>query len=86
MLYAEGDRCTLTDSAELSFPAGVAAAFAGGSTAAVLTVSGTSCHQQLRWLHLMLALLRGVRPAAIVKKTEEDKVSIQQTEASQYSD
>lgn len=47
----------------------------------ILTVSGTSCHQQLWRLHLTLALLRGMRPATVVKK-EGGKVSIRWIQAS----
>lgn len=52
---------TLGNSAEGSLPAGAAAALASRSAVSVLTVSGTSCHQQLWRLHLTLALFRGVR-------------------------
>lgn len=52
-----------TDSAEGSFPAWAAAALSGRSAVSVLAVPGTSGHQQLRRLHLTLALFGGVRPA-----------------------
>lgn len=53
-----------TDSAEGSFPAWAAAALSGRGAVSVLAVPGTSGHQQLRRLHLALALFGGVRPAA----------------------
>lgn len=58
----------LTNSTEKSLPAGAAAALASRSAVSVLTVSGTGCHQQLWRLHRTLALLRGMRPATVVKK------------------
>jgi len=60
----------LTNSTEGSLPARAAAALASRSAVSVLAVSGTSCHQQLWWLHLTLALLGGIRPATVVKKNE----------------
>lgn len=60
----------LTNSAEGSLPAGATAALASRSAVSVLTVSGTSCHQQLWRLHLTLALLRGVGPATVVRRRE----------------
>lgn len=54
--------------AEGSLPARAAAALAGGGAVPVLTVPGTSRHQQLRRLHLALALFGGVRPAAGVRR------------------
>lgn len=59
-----------TDSAEGALPAWAAAALAGRSAVSVLTVPGTSRHQQLRRLHLTLALFGGVRPAAGVRRSE----------------
>lgn len=64
----------LTNSAEGSLPAGAAAALACRSAVSVLTVSGTSCHQQLWRLHLTLALLGGMRPATVVRRRESQYV------------
>lgn len=64
----------LTNSAEGSLPSGAAAALASRSAVSVLTVSGTSCHQQLWRLHLTLALLRGMRPATVVRRRESQYV------------
>lgn len=61
----------LTYSAEGSLPAWATATFPCGSTKSILAVSGASCHQQLWWLHLTLALLGVVRPAAVGKRNEK---------------
>lgn len=60
----------LTNSAEGSLPAEAAAALASRGAVSVLTVSGASCHQQLRRLHLTLALFRGGRPVTVVRRTD----------------
>lgn len=60
---------TPTDSAEGSLPAWAAAALAGRRAVSVLTVPGTSRHQQLRRLHLTLALFGGVRPAEGIRRS-----------------
>lgn len=69
--YGAGEQVKApTDSAEGSFPARAAAALSGGSAVSILTVPGTSRHQQLRRLHLTLALFGGVRPAAGVRRSQ----------------